>query len=86
MHTRKVSVYVFSYPVNAKIPMLALFLDELGEVLEFEDKFLSDTSLEDILKIYVEKTKELSSFEDSIKWYRVVVRDSDGRLVKMFKA
>lgn len=86
MRTRKVSAYVFSYPVNAKIPMLALFLDELGEVLEFEDKFLSDKPLDELLKIYEDKASVFASFDDNIKWYRVIVRDTDGRLVKIFKA
>ena len=87
MLTRKVSVYVFSYPENVKVPsMFPFFCDELGEVLEHEEKFLTDKSLEEILQRYVDKTEVFASFDDNIKWYRIVVRDTDGRLVKIFKA
>lgn len=86
MRTRKVSVYVFSYPEKVKLPLYPLFFDELDEVLEQEDKFLSDKSLEEILQRYVDKTEVYASFVDKILWYRIVVRDTDGRLVKIFKA
>lgn len=87
MRTRKVSVFIFSYPENVKVPtMFPLFCDELGEVLEYQDKFLTDKSLEEVLQLYVDKTSVFASFEDTIKWYRVVVRDNDGRLVKLFKS
>lgn len=87
MRTRKVSVYVFSYSEKVKLPiMFPLFCDELGEVLEQEDKFLTDKSLEEVLQSFVDKTEVFASFDDKIKWYRVVVRDTEGRLVKIFKA
>lgn len=87
MSTRKVSVFVFSYPETVKVPtMFPLFSDELGEVLEFQYKFLSDSSLEDVLSIYVEKTKVFAINKDCVFWYRVVVRDTEGRIVKIFKA
>ncbi len=86
MRTRKVSVYVFSYPEKVKLPLYPFFFDETGEVLEQEDKFLTDKSLEEILQRYVDKTEVFASFVDDIQWYRIVVRDTDGRLVKIFKA
>ena len=76
MRTRKVSVYVFSYPENVNG----------GEVLEQSEKFLTDRTLEEVLKSYVDKTEVFASFVDKIQWYRIVVRDTDGRLVKIFKA
>lgn len=87
MRTRKVSVYVFSYPEKVKLPiMFALFCDELGEVLEHVEKFLTDKSLEEVMQKYVDKTEVFASFVDKIQWYRIVVRDTEGRLVKIFKA
>lgn len=86
MLTRKVSVYVFSYPDKVKLPLYPLFFDDLGEVLEQEEKFLTDKSLEDVLQLYVDKTELFASFVDKIQWYRIVVRDTEGRLVKIFKA
>lgn len=86
MRTRKVSVYVFRYPEKVKLPLYPLFFDELGEVLEHKEKFLTDKSLEEILQRYVDKTEVFASFYDEIQWYRIVVRDTEGRLVKIFKA
>ena len=86
MSTRKVSVYVFSYPEKHKLPLYPLFFDELGEVLEQEEKFLTDKSLEEVLQLYVDKIEVFASFVDKIQWYRIVVRDTECRLVKIFKA
>lgn len=86
MRTRNVSVYVFSYPEKVKLPLYPHFFDELDEVLEHKDKFLSDKSLEEVLQRYVDKTEVYASFVDKVNWYRIVVRDTECRLVKIFKA
>lgn len=86
MRTRKVSVYVFSYPEKNKIPLYPFFFDDFDEVLEQSDKLLTDKSLEDVLQSYVDKTELFASFDDKVQWYRIVVRDTEGRLVKIFKA
>ena len=86
MRTRKVSVYVFSYPEKEKLPLYPHYFDELDEVLEQDEKFLTDESLEEVLRSYVDKTEVFASFVDNIQWYRIVVRDTEGRLVKIFKA
>lgn len=84
MRTRKVSVYVFSYPEKHKFSLYEL--GELGEVLEQSEKFLTDKSLEEVLQSYVDKTEVFASFVENIQWYRIVVRDTEGRLLKIFKA
>lgn len=86
MRTRKVSVYVFSYPEKVKLPLYPNFFVYSDEVLEQEEKFLTDKSLEEVLQSYVDKTEVFASFVDNIQWYRIVVRDTEGRLVKIFKA
>lgn len=86
MRTRKVSVYVFSYPEKVKLPIYPNFFDYGDEVLEQAEKILSDKSLEEVLQSYVDKTEVFASFVDKIQWYRIVVRDTEGRLVKIFKA
>lgn len=84
---RLVSVFVFSYPKDIRVPIVfPLILDDIGEVLEQEEKFFTDRSLEDILSSYVDKTKVFATNFDDVNWYRVVVRDTDRRLVKIFKA
>lgn len=86
MSSRKVSVYVFSYPEKVKLPLYPHFFVSSDEVLEFEDKFITDKSLEEVLQLYVDKTEVFVKFVDKIQWYRIVVRDTEGRLVKIFKA
>lgn len=86
MRTRKVSVYVFSYPEKVKLPLYPNFFVFSDEVLELDEKFLTDKSLEEVLQSYVDKTEVFASSVDSIHWYRIVVRDTEGRLVKIFKA
>lgn len=86
MRTRKVSVYVFSYPEKFKLPLYPNFFVQSDEVLEQEEKFLTDKSLEEVLQSYVDKTDVFASFVDKIQWYRIVVRDTEGRLIKIFKA
>lgn len=86
MRTRKVSVYVFSYPEKVKLPLYPQFFFCEDEVLEIQQKFLSDKSLEEVLQLYVDKTEVFASFVDKLQWYRIVVRDTEGRLVKIFKA
>lgn len=86
MRTRKVSVYVFSYPEKVKLSLYPNFFVYSDEVLEHEEKFLTDKSLEEVLRSYVDKTEVFASFVDKIQWYRIVVRDNEGRLLKIFKA
>lgn len=86
MCTRKVSVYVFSYPEKVKLPLYPNMFEERDEVLELREKYLTDKSLEEVLQRYVDKTEVFASFVDKIQWYRIVVRDTEGRLVKIFKA
>lgn len=86
MRTRKVSVYVFSYPEKVKLPLYPNFFVYGDEVLEHEEKFLTDKSLEEVLRSYVDKTEVFASFVDKLQWYRIIVRDNEGRLLKIFKA
>lgn len=87
MTTRKVSVYVFSYPEKFILPiMFPIISGDLVEVIEQEDKFLTDKSLKEVMQSYVDKTEVFASLDGKIKWYRIVVRDTYCRLVKIFKA
>lgn len=86
MRTRKVSVYVFSYPEKVKLPLYPNFFVYSDESLVHKENLLSDKSLEEVLQSYVDKTDVFASFVDKVQWYRIVVRDTEGRLVKIFKA
>lgn len=86
MRTRKVSVYVFSYPEDFNSTLSYKRLLEIHEVAEFSDKFLSSQSLETILREYIDKVDVYASFIDEIRWYRIVVRDSERRIIYIYQA
>lgn len=65
---------------------IKIFFVYSDEFLEQEVKFLTDKSLEEVLQSYVDKTEVFASFVDKKQWYRIVVRDTECRLVKIFKA
>lgn len=86
MRTRKVTVLVFSYPEDFNSTLSYKRLLEIHEVAEFSDKFLSSQSLETILREYIDKVDVYASFIDEIRWYRIVVRDSELRISYIYKA
>lgn len=86
MRTRKVNVFIFEYPedMNKTLSLRRLF--EVSEELIFADSFLSDKLLVDLLSVYCEKAENYASLHEDNLVYRVIVRDSDNRLFKIFKA
>lgn len=86
MRTRKVNVFIFEYPedMNKTLSLRRLF--EVSEELIFSDSFLSDKLLIDILLEYCQKAEFYSSLCEDKHVYRVIVRDSDNRLLKIFTA
>lgn len=86
MRTRKVTVLVFSYPEDFNSTLSYKRLLEIHEVAEFSDKFLSSKSLEYILREYIDKVDVYASFVEDIRWYRIVVRDSEHRISHLYKA
>lgn len=86
MCTRKVTVLVFSYPEDFNSTLSYKRLLEIHEVAEFSDKFLSSHSLETILREYIDKVDVYASFIDELRWYRIVVRDSERRISYIYKA
>ena len=59
---------------------------EVSEELVFSDSFLTDKLLVDVLSEYCEKADSYASLCEDEHVYRVIVRDSDNRLLKIFKA
>lgn len=86
MRTRKVTVYVFSLPCDyCKTLSIKRFL-EMPEVLEFKDTFISAYTLEELLSTYIDKVDVYASFVDSIRCYRIVLKDNERRIYKIHKA
>ena len=86
MRTRRVYVSVFSYPEDYNRTLSLKRIGEMKEKVELRDEFKSSRSLEDILLSYSDRISVFASFVDEIRWYRVVVRDSDGRVIFSKKA
>lgn len=84
---RKVTVYIFrlddltygtialAFSVNA-VPI---------EDLELHDHFLTDKSLFEILDVYTKKIEAFASLMDKPYYYRLVIRDSHDRIVRIIK-
>lgn len=86
MCTRKVTVYVFSYPADFAKTLSIKRLSAIPEVLEYIDSFVSADSLEEILAKYIDKVDVYASFVDDIRSYRIVLKDNDRRIYKIHKA
>ena len=86
MRTRKVTVSVFSYPEDYNRTLSYKRLLEIHEVFEFSDRFPSSKTLEDVLRVYIDKTDVYASFIDELRWYRIIVRDSERRISHLYKA
>ena len=86
MSTRKVTVHVFSYPVDYAKTLSIKRLAEIPEVLEFIDTFVSADSLAELLAKYIDKVDIYASFVDGIRCYRIVLKDNERRIYKIHKA
>lgn len=85
MRTRKVTVYVFSYPADYARTLSIKRLSELVEVLEYIDIFTSADTLEELLAKYIDKVDIYDSFVDEIRSYRIVLKDNERRIYKIHK-
>ena len=86
MSSRKVKVSVFSYPEDYNRTLSLKRISEIVEQVEILDEFFSSKSLEQLMSEYVDKVDIYASFVDELRWYRIVLRDSESRLVKLYKA
>lgn len=86
MSTRKVTVYVFSYPADYCKTLSIKRFFEMPEVLEYIDTFISADTLEELLFKYIDKVDVYASFVDEIRCYRIVLKDNERRIYKIHKA
>ena len=87
MHTREISVRISHYTLTKRGKAALFSINSFSEdSLDWDDKFLSDKSLEEILILYTDKVKTYAINFDDVFSYRIVVRDEDCRLVKIFNA
>lgn len=85
MSTRKVTVYVFSYPADYASTLSINRLSEIPEVLEYIDSFISADSLEVLLAKYIDKVDVYDSFVDEIRSYRIVLKDNERCIYKIHR-
>lgn len=83
--SRKVSVYIYQYPEDANRTMSLRRFMELTEELLWSERFFSSNDLRDILEVYKEKLIDYAGLIGQPHVYRVVVRDSDSRLIGSYR-
>ena len=83
--SRKVSVYIYQYPEDANRTMSLRRFMELSEELIWSERFFSSNDLRDLLKVYKQKLIDYSALIGEPHVYRIVVRDSDTRLIATFR-
>lgn len=83
--SRTVSIFIFQYPEDANRTMSLRRFMEMSEELIWRDHFVSDYDLRDLLKIYKQKLIDYSVLVGEPHVYRIVVRDSDSRLIASFR-
>ena len=86
MLSRLVYVCIYQYPEDANRTLSLRRFMELSEELLCNECFFSDNDLRDLLKKYENKVIDFATLIGEPYVYRIVIRDSDGRLVKIFKA
>lgn len=83
--SRKVSIYIFQYPEDANRTMSLRRFMELSEELLWNERFFSSNDLRDILNVYKEKLIDYAALIGEPHVYRLVVRDSDSRLIATYR-
>ena len=83
--TRKVSVYIYQYPEDANRTMSLRRFMEMSEELIWSDFFESDDDLRDLLKVYKQKLIDYAALIGEPHVYRIVIRDSESRLIASFR-
>lgn len=83
--SRKVSIYIFQYPEDANRTMSLRRFMELTEELLWSEHFFSSSDLRDILNDYKEKLIDYAALIGEPHVYRLVVRDSDSRLIATYR-
>ena len=83
--SRKVSVYIYQYPEDANRTMSLRRFMELSEELIWHDFLVTSSDLRDLLKEYKQKLIDYSALVGEPHVYRIVVRDSDNRLIASFR-
>lgn len=83
--SRKVSVYIYQYPEDANRTMSLRRFMELSEDLIWSDHFFSSNDLRDLMSMYRRKINDYAALIGEPHVYRIVVRDSDSRLINSFR-
>ena len=83
--SRKVSVYIYQYPEDANRTMSLRRFMEISEDLIWHDFFVSDNDLRDLMTMYRQKLDDYAALIGEPHVYRIVVRDSDARLINSFR-
>ena len=81
----KVSVYIYKYPEDANRTMSLRRFMAISEELIWSDHFLSSLDLRDLMTMYRRKVKDYAALIGEPHVYRIVIRDSESRLIASFR-
>ena len=85
MRSRKIKVEIYQYPEDANRTLSLRRFMELTEDIIWDEHFFSSRDLRDIMSLYREKVKDYAALVGDPHVYRIVVRDSDFRLINSFR-
>ena len=83
--SRKVTVEIYQYPEDANRTMSLRRFMELTEDIIWDEHFYSSRDLRDLMTLYRDKVKEYATLVGEPHVYRIVLRDSDSRLINSFR-
>lgn len=83
--SRRVSIYIYQYPEDANRTMSLRRFMELSEELIWNEHFFSSNDLRDLMTLYRRKVNDYAALIGEPHVYRIVVRDSDSRLINSFR-
>ena len=83
--SRKVSVYIYQYPEDANRTMSLRRFLEMSEEIIWTDRFFSSHDLRYFLKFYKQKLIDYSALIGEPHVYRIIIRDSESRLIASFR-
>lgn len=83
--SRKVTVEIYQYPEDANRTMSLRRFMELSEDCIWDEHFYSHYDLRDLMTLYRKKVNDYAFLVGEPHVYRIVVRDSDSRLIATFR-
>lgn len=83
--SRKVSVEIYQYPEDANRTLSLRRFMELTEDIIWDEHFYSSRDLRDLMTMYRQKVNDYAVLVGEPHVYRIVIRDSESRLINSYR-